>query len=352
MTAAAPTGELKVVDCQWHWHPTAFLEAHLERAEPPRARRSGGGFVYEVSADEVWRFDSPRFHDLDTGVERMRHAGIDAAVVSPSVVGDVNDRELGEAKELSQLLNEELSRAQARFPGVVHGLAVLPLGDTDAALSALGDAVDRLGLKGVMIPGNVAGGSIADRRLWPLYEELDRRELPVFLHPTRSFRTPNVTPFNLEIPIGYMFDTSFATMSLVVSGLLDRLPDLKVVHPHVGGTLPFLAARMEIYREKGFWPGVDRPIVDYLRRLWFDLVCDESESLELFGKVVGFDRLLFSSDYPYWSASKGVEFARRAIPPEHLDAVLGGNVQRLVDFASSGEATAGRGGGAGAGAGS
>jgi len=334
VTATPPpdANEPKVVDCQWHWHPTAFLEAHLGRSEPPRATRSGGGFIYEVSADEVWRFDSPRFHDLDTGVARMHHAGIDAAVVSPSVVGDVNDRELAEAKELSLLLNEELSKAQGRFPGVVHGLAVLPLGDTAAALEALHDAVGRLGLKGVMIPGNVAGGSIADRRLWPLYEEIERLGLTVFLHPTRSFRAPTVTPFNLEIPIGYMFDTSFATMSLVVSGLLDHLPGLKLVHPHVGGALPFLAGRMEIYREKGFWPGVDRPIVDYLRRLWFDLVCDEGEALELFGRVVGFDRLLFSSDYPYWSASKGVEFARRAIPAEHLEAVLGGNVRQLVNL--------------------
>lgn len=325
--------ELIVIDCQWHWHPTAFLEAHLGRSTPPRAERSGGGFIYEVSPQEVWRFDSPRFHDLDTQIARMERAGIDAAVMSPSVAGDLSDRPPGEAVELSLLLNEELSRAQASYPGRVHGLAVLPLGDLDDAMSVLRDAIDRLGLKGVMIPGNVAGQSIADRRLWPLYEEIERRRLTVFLHPTRSFRSPCVTPYNLEIPIGYMFDTSFAMMSLIVSGLVDRLPGLRIVHPHVGGALPYLLARMEIYREKGFWPGVDRPIADYLRALHFDLVCDEPESLKLFGEVIGFDRLLFSSDFPYWSASRAVEFARRAIPPEHLAGVLGGHARRLVDLA-------------------
>lgn len=325
-----------VVDCQWHLHPTAFLEAHLGREKPPRAERSGGGFIYEVSADEVWRFDSPRFHDLDTQVARMANAGIDAAVISPSVAGDLSDRNRVEAREMSALLNEELSRAQSRYPDRVHGLAVLPLGDTGDALAALDDAVGRLGLKGVMIPGNVAGRSIADRRLWPLYEEIARRGLTMFLHPTRSFRSPCVTPFNLEIPMGYMFDTSFAMMSLVVSGLVDRLPELKIVHPHVGGALPYLVARIEIYREKGFWPGVDRPIVEYLRGLWFDLVCDEPESLALFGKVIGFDRLLFSSDFPYWSASKAVEFARRSIPAEHLAGVLGDHASQLVDLGDAG----------------
>lgn len=321
-----------VVDCQWHWHPTAFLEAHLGRSAPPRAERRGGGFLYEVSPDEVWHFNSPRFHDLDTQVARMENAGIDAALMSPSVAGDLSDRPIGEARELSLLLNEELSRAQARYPGRVHGLAVLPLGELDAALSVLDDAVDRLALKAVMIPGNVSGQSIADRRLWPLYEEIDRRGLTIFLHPTRSFRSPCVTPYNLEIPMGYMFDTSFAMMSLIVSGLVDHLPRLKIVHPHVGGALPYLVARIEIYRDKGFWPGVDRPVLDYLRDLWFDLVCDEPEALELFGKVIGFDRLLFSSDFPYWSASKAVEFARRAVPVEHLAGVLGGHARTLVDL--------------------
>jgi len=326
----APGPGANVVDCQWHWHPTAFLEAHVGRAQPPRAVRSGGGYLYEVSAEEIWRFDAPRFHDLETQVAHMELAGIDAAIVSPSVVGDVNDREPSEARELSLLLNEELSRAQALFPGRVQGLAVLPLADVGAALETLEDAIDRLGLKGVMVPGNVAGQSIADRRLWPVYEELDRRGLPLFLHPTRSFRSPCVTPFNLEIPIGYMFDTSFAMMSLIVSGLVDRLPRLNIVHPHVGGALPYLSGRMEIYRGKGFWPGIDRPIVDYLRHLYFDLVCDEEESLELFGRVIGFDRLLFSSDFPYWSASKGLDFARRSIPDAHLDTVLSGNACRLL----------------------
>jgi len=325
-----------VVDCQWHWHPTAFLEAHVGRAAPPRAVRSGGGYLYEVSPEEIWRFESPRFHDLDTQMARMEESGIDAAVVSPSVAGDVNDRELSEARELSLLLNEELSRAQTRFPGRVYGLAVLPLGDIGAALETLDDAVDRLGLKGVMIPGNVAGESIADRRLWPLYQELDRRGLPVFLHPTRSFRSPCVTPFNLEIPIGYMFDTSFAMMSLIVSGLVDELPQLKIVHPHLGGALPYLCARMEIYRGKGFWPGMDRPVIEYLRRLYYDLVCDETESLELFGRLIGFDHLLFSSDFPYWSASKGLAFARRSVPEAQLAGVLGSNVLELLSLAGAG----------------
>ena len=83
--------------------------------------------------------------------------------------------------------------------------------------------------------------------------------------------------------------------------------------------------------------GIDRPIIDYLKGLYFDLVCDESESLELFAKVVGFDRLLFSSDFPYWSASKGVDFAKRSIPAESLPSVLGGNVRELIDLAGAGE---------------
>ncbi|WP_028923926.1 amidohydrolase family protein [Pseudonocardia acaciae] len=320
---------MHVVDSQWHWHPPALLDHHLGRDAYPRSRRTPEGYLYEISADEVWTFDR-RFTDLDHQVRVLDTVGIDTAVVSASVTGDLADRDLGEARELCALLNEEMARAQKAHPGRFLGLAHLPLSDTDASLATLDDAVRRLALRGVLLPGNIAGESVAAPRLWPLYAEIERLGLPVFLHPTRSFREPRVTPSRMEVPIGYMFDTSFATMALIVDGVLDRFPRLTIVHPHAGGTLPYLHGRIEVYRGKGWWPHLDRPFVDYLRRLYFDTVCNQPETLALLMRVVGPERLLFSSDYPYWSARKAVDLVRAQAPAEHLPGILGGHAQALL----------------------
>lgn len=328
---------MKIVDSQWHWHPPALLEQHLGRSDYPRASRTDTGYLYEVSKDEVWTYDE-RYTDLDFQVSVLDTVGIDTAIVSASVAGDLSDRPIGEARELSILLNEEMSRAQKSYPNRFIGLAHLPLADTRAAVEVLDDAVDRLGLRAVLLPGNVAGRSVADQRLWPLYERIQERRLPVFLHPTRTFRAPEALPYRMEVSLGYMFDTSFAAMALIVSGVLDRFPDLVVVHPHAGGTLPYVHGRLEVYRQKGWWPEMRRPFVEYLQQLYFDTVCNEPETLELLIKVVGAERLLFSTDYPYWSTRKALEFVRGNVPAQHLPGVLGETVLGLLDGAGTGRA--------------
>ncbi|TDC92041.1 amidohydrolase family protein [Actinomadura sp. 7K507] len=320
---------MTVVDSQWHWYPTAFLDAHIGRTHGPRAERTAEGYVYEVSPDEVWKYDR-RFTDLDHQVRVLDEAGIDMAVVSVAAAGDVNDREREEAHDLCLLLNEELSRAQATHPGRFAGLAHLPLKHPDLALDMLEDAVGRLGLRGIYLPGSIDGMSVADERLWPVYARAEELGLPLFLHPTRSFREPRVTPYKMEVTIGYMFDTSFASMSLIVGGVLDRYPRLKIVHPHVGGALPYLHGRIDVYRGKGWWPGLERPFADYLRRMWFDTVCNQPESLSLLADLVGSSRLLFSSDYPYWSTRHGIDLVRKVIPAGQVAGVLGGNAIELL----------------------
>ncbi|MFG3438729.1 amidohydrolase family protein [Nonomuraea sp. NPDC047897] len=320
---------MTVIDCQWHWYPPAFLDAQLNNRTGPRAEKTSEGYVYEVSPEEIWRYDH-RFTDLDFQVAVLDHAGIDTAVVSTAAAGDLTERGRDEARDLCQLLNEELSRAQTAHPGRFAGLMHLPLQFPDLALDLLDDAVHRLRLAGIYLPGNVNGASVADESLWPVYARAEELGLPVFLHPTRSFREPRVAQHRLEVAVGYMFDTSFASMALITGGVLDRFPDLKVVHPHAGGTLPYLCGRIEVYRGKGWWPKLDRPFADYLRRLWFDTVCNQPETLRLLAGLVGPERLLFSSDYPYWSTRRGLDLVRAAVAPGDVAGVLGGNALALL----------------------
>lgn len=319
-----------MIDCQFHWHPPALCEHDVGRQWYPRATRIAGGYRYELSPVETQEFTA-RFIDLDAQLAAASEAGVDAVVSSPSAAGDVSVRaDLGEAVELAAMLNDAYAAAQSAHPDRFHGLAVLPMQDASAALAELDRAIVDRGLRGVCIFSNVAGGSIATDALRPVYQRIEELDVPVFLHPTGCFRDERVAAFDMERPLGYMFDTSFAVLSLIVGGILDDHPRLRIVQPHLGGTLPFLAGRLETYRRRGLWPGLEQPIASYLRRLYFDTVSATPEALALARRVCDEERLLFASDYPYWSFDDGVRFVIENVPGDRLDGICHGHAEALL----------------------
>ena len=175
---------MPVVDCQCHWYPRSFFDAHLRRDDYPRARRHDGALVYELDAKSPIPIRDDHV-DLDRLLEQLRTAGIDVAVSSPAALG-VDALPAAEAREVAELLNEEQAGAERRHPGRFYGLATLPLADTDAALAVLDDAVGRLGLRGVYLHSNVNGEPIDAERLRPVYARIADWDVPIFLHPTRT----------------------------------------------------------------------------------------------------------------------------------------------------------------------
>lgn len=319
---------MTVIDCQWHWYPPAFLEAQLSRRSHPLCERVDDAYVFRPSSEEAWRYTRDYF-DLERQLEVMDGAGIDVVVASPVIAGDVTGVEAVEGRYMAELLNEELARAQRAHPDRFAGLAVLPLQDVPAAIEVLDDAIGRLGLAGVLLHSNVAGASIAAPGMLPLYERMEALGVPVFLHPTRSFPQERFRDFALEPPLGYMFDTTVAALSLIVAGVLDRYPALKLVHPHLGGTLPYLADRVDVYRGQGRWP-LERPVRDYLPRFFTDTVSESPQALRMAIELYGLDRLLFSSDWPYFPARLGIDFVRRHLDEHAARAVFEDNARRLL----------------------
>lgn len=322
---------MTVVDCQWHWYPPAFCEAQLSRRTYPLWRRAddGDGYVYEPSPREAWRYHRD-FVDFDHQLAVMDAAGIDVVLASSVIAGDVSSFEVAEGRELAQLLNEQLAAKQRAHPDRFRGLAMLPVQDTSAAIEVLDDAVGRLGLAGVLMHSNVDGRSIADRELWPLYARVAELGVPLFLHPTRAFNDDRVGAFALEPPLSYMFDTTVAALSLIVAGALDAFPELKLVHPHLGGTLPYLVDRVEVYQRQGRWR-LERPIKEYLPQMWTDTVSESPGALRMARELYGLDRILFSSDWPYFPARQGVDFVRANLSAADAERVLDGNPRALLN---------------------
>ena len=322
---------MTTIDCQAHWYPPGFLAHCAERTRFPRATREGDGFQFELAPDVFLPFKGEMV-DLDALFARMNADGVDV-LVSSSEPLSVTTWDPGEAREAARILNEAKSAAQERFPGRFVGLATLPMQDPEAAREELDHAIGKLGLAGVCIGSNINGSPITSPELTPLYQRMDELGVPLFLHPTRSIARDKLPDYGLEYVIGYMFDTSVAALNLIFSGTLDECPDLTVVHPHLGATLPFLSGRID-FEYKTPWAGnepMPMPPSEYMStRFYTDTVSENPSALRMAVEFYGIERILFASDFPWWTAPPGLELVRSTLDEAELEMVLSKNAVRLL----------------------
>ena len=227
-----------------------------------------------------------------------------------------------------------MAAQQKRYPGRIRFMCSLPWQHPKLAVAELKRACDELGAVGVMVLANIDGLSLTDKRFSSIWKEIDRRALPVLVHPSAPPGTAelDVMRYNLIASVGFMFDTSLAVARMIFDGFFDRYPNVKVIAAHGGGTLPYIAGRLDICfdnmpacREK-----ISREPSEYLKRIYYDSVVFQQESLELALKVGGDTNVLYGSDYPHNIGDmKGCLARVDALPAAQRDAVRGGNAMRI-----------------------
>ena len=322
---------MSVYDCQAHWYPPGFFELCLERTTFPRCRRDGDGYLFELGPDSFVPFSGAMI-DLDALLELMAGNGIDV-LVSSSEPLSVTGWQIDEAAEAARVLNEEKARAQERHPDRYVGLATLPLQDPERALEELEHAIVKRGLGGVCFPSNIQGSPITSPGLMPLYERIEELGVPLFLHPTASIARERLRDYGLDYVIGYMLDTSVAALNLVFSGTTRRCPGLKIVHPHLGAVLPYLAGRID-FEYKTPWAGNEElpaPPSEYLRAFWTDSVSETPGSLRMALDFYGRDRVLFGTDFPWWKPERAVEFVNSVLDEDERRKVMTTNARALFE---------------------
>jgi len=284
-----------IVDHQVHWLPPRVLDALAGRKRVPRAERAGDGWLLENV--EGGKLPVPQeMHDLDYQLELATSLGIDVLVISSPPLAEVMHLPGEEAAELLQLLNAELATAQRANPERVVALASLPLQDPHAALRVLDEAVAD-GIRGVMVMSSIEGRPIATDETLPVYRRIDELGLPVVLHPAvRSQTLEGTRPSVGEGGIGWMAHTSLAAFNLIESGTLDACPNLQVLHPHLGGVLPYLLGRLQRIQNEREELDIGR----YLReRFYTDTVGRTPGQIAFALKTYGEGRVVFGSDHPF-----------------------------------------------------
>jgi len=318
----------RVVDYQAHWYPATYLETITGRDTGPTARRDGGG-VYTYVDDLGQSSLCPHtFHDLDVHLADMDEHGVDVAVISPNLLGEVSRLPVADAVGALEAINAEVGRAQRQHPDRLVGLAMLPMQDPDAAIQVLDRACRDDDLAGVCLLSNIAGRPIVEDGLLSVYRRIEELEIPIFLHPAHT-SVVHAVGFGPTIDIGlaWMFETAAAALSLIYAGVLDECPGLVVVHPHLGGALPAVVDRVV---DCQIGTRQRHELRAYLKRNFYvDCVQRTPRAALLAIETYGLDRVVYGTDFPWLSRNSTREAVERTLSEPELERVFANVVPNL-----------------------
>ena len=250
--------------------------------------------------DKLTDLGENRIADMDaTGIDRQL-----LLITAPAVQAF---RDPAEALDVAISSNDEVAEACRKYPDRFSALAAVPPQDPAAAAKEMDRAMNRLGLNGVVINSHTHGEYLDDSKFWSIFEAAEALNAAIYIHPQSP--PPNmVTEFakrGLEGAVmGFQVDVAMHTVALILSGVFDRFPKLKLVIGHGGEGLPFWLFRLDyqqkvILENRGY--KLKHPISEYLKRNVFMTTSGMGwEPAILFcQQVMGVENILYAMDYPY-----------------------------------------------------
>ncbi|MBM3485971.1 MAG: amidohydrolase [Alphaproteobacteria bacterium] len=230
-------------------------------------------------------------------MDRMRIAIAIQSFTAPGIW--FGDR--AETVRLARTCNDYLAALVARHPKRFGAFAMLPLPDVDAALAELARALDTLKLDGVVHLTHVDGRYVGHADYWPVYEELNRRGAVLFIHPTYPPRSEERDWMVPRAFIDYPLETTRTISYMLFTGMLAKLPDIRMILSHAGGAMPFLAHRLSLFDGvTSFAERYPEGAKHYLRRLYYDVaLSSDPNALRALQALTDPTHILYGSDYPY-----------------------------------------------------
>jgi len=324
-------------------HPAIDIHSHMLCPEWLDILRTRGGphlTFGPVASGADWVFRDgvpvmrpiPAMFDYPGRIAAMDKAGVAMAVLSltgPNVYwGDEHASTCA-----ARATNASFAAAQREHPDRLRWMASLPFEHPARALEELARSVDE-GAVGVMVLSNIAGRQLIDPLFQPVWKEIDRRGLPVFLHPTTPCNCGGMglERYGLMTSVGFTFDSTAAVSLMVNDGFFERHTQMKLIVAHGGGALPFLAPRLDrcfdSYSECR--EGIRRHPTEYLRRLYADTALFSEATLALTIGCFGEDHVLYGTDFPHPIADlEGILARVDVLPGAARDKVRGANAARL-----------------------
>ncbi|KAL1900832.1 hypothetical protein Cpir12675_000708 [Ceratocystis pirilliformis] len=325
-----------VVDIHTHMYPPSYLSMLEERTTIPLVRSFPGA-------------NEPRLILLEAEIENLEKAGKDAAIGLPgrpltshyasleqklhfmnthkidiSVISLANPwcdfLKPENAAPQTRATNVEFSQMCAAHPGRLYFFATLPLtAPIDQLLEAITELKTLDYCRGVILGTSGLGSGLDDPKILPIFSQLAQNKLPVFLHPHYGLPNEMWGPrasaeygHVLPLAMGFPMETTIAVTRMFLAGVFEAVPDLQMILAHSGGTLPFLAGRIEsCIMHDGHLVATNktslgrRSLWTVLReQIYLDAVVYSPVGLKAAIDASGADRVMFGTDHPFFPPLK------------------------------------------------
>ena len=276
-----------------------------------------------VSCAEAWFEPDHQLRDMDK-------KGFDMRLVSLSTpnlyIFDPKDQ-----PEIAKRVNDETIALAKKHPDRIRALPALPLGNIEAALKELDRVAGAKEVAGLAIGSNVAGVPLSDARFEPVWARINALNIPVVEHPMHPTFTADLADLNLSVILGFWFDTQLMVARLIQYGVFERYPDFPFLVAHTGSGLITAMNRLDrsAARDPEITPKrITKPFTYYAKRLYYDTCSLFGPALMEAREVIGPDRMMMGTDYPFVDIDSG-PVDRLPVEAKEKAAINGGNAARV-----------------------
>lgn len=243
-------------------------------------------------------------------------------------------------------INDELSETIKRYPQRLAGFTTIAPQDPEGAAEELERSVNKLGLKGALITGNIKGEFLDDKKFWPIFEMAEKLDVPIYIHPKMppaDMIKPYLAYPGLQSAMaGFAAEAQLHAMRLICSGVFDNYPELKIILGHLGESIPFCLWRIDSrFEEEKQSDIASAEVYKYLQRTPSQYFKENfyvttsgmfwEPVIEFVTSVLGADRILFAADYPYENSTEAVKaVAATSISSEDKEKICHGNAEKIL----------------------
>ena len=316
--------------------PEIVREAKPEEEWRPRVVWDNGKQYVEYGPKRIGsalrEFVSP-----ETILDEMKRSGVDAMLLCPWVSLVRYEAKPEESLNACQVQNDALISLVQKYPKRVKALGMVPLQDVELSIKEL-ERMMKAGLKGVEIGTHINGVYPGDERFRPFWEACESLGAFVFIHPVEGGGRAELQKYYMWNVIGNPLETTVAAGHLILSGVMETYPNLKILLAHGGGALPYLHGRLD----RGFKQRpeinkvIKKPPTEYLKQFYFDTITHDAVVLKSLVDLVGADRVMLGSDYPFDMGNENPgDLVRTANLGEAAEKkILGENASKLLNWES------------------
>ncbi len=329
-----------VIDIHAHFLPETWpdLAARFGTPDWPWMRHTGPGEAMLMLGDRDFRPVYDACWSASRRLQEMDRDGIDQQVISATPILFAYQRPAEQAAECAQIFNDLAREMCTAGEGRLHSLCQVPLQDIDLACETLSRAM-REGHLGVQIGSHVNGVNLDDEGIVTFLAHAAAEGAAVLVHPWDMLAKDRTAKYMMAWTVSMPAETQLGIVSMILGGAFDRLSrSLRICFAHGGGSFAFLLGRLDnAWRRRDIVRGQSTaPPSSYTDRFYVDSAVFDERALRLLADVMGEERILLGSDYPFPLGEERVgDLIRNAgcLGEEAKSGLLGRNAERFLGLA-------------------